>query len=304
MKSMVDDISQIQSGIKRWKKEHESTIKEVYYALHLIRKNPLTLIGTLVILGLILVALFAPFLAPYPENAINLANRLRPPSMTNLLGTDDIGRDILSRIIYGSRISILIAAIAVGIALGIGVPIGAVAGYSGGTIDDVVMRITDVFLAFPSIVLALAIGAALGRGIVAVIIAVSLTWWPWYTRLVRAQAISIRESQYVEAAKAVGARDLRIIYTHVLPNCIAPIIVQGSMDLGNAILAAAALGFLGIGAQEPIPEWGLMVSIGRMFIINQWWVATFPGLAIVITVLGFNLLGDGLRDILDPRLRR
>jgi peptide/nickel transport system permease protein len=301
---MVNDISRIQSGIKRWRKEHESTIKEVYYTLHLIRKNPLTLIGTLIILGLILVALFAPFLAPYPENAINLPNRLRPPSMTNLLGTDDIGRDILSRIIYGSRISILIAAIAVGIALGIGVPIGAVAGYSGGTIDDVVMRITDVFLAFPSIVLALAIGAALGRGIVAVIIAVSLTWWPWYTRLVRAQAISIRESQYVEAAKAVGARDLRIIYSHVLPNCIAPIIVQGSMDLGNAILAAAALGFLGIGAQEPVPEWGLMVSIGRMFIINQWWVATFPGLAIVITVLGFNLLGDGLRDILDPRLRR
>ncbi len=303
MRSLVANGS-IGSRIERWRKEHESTIKEISYNLHVIRKSPLTLAGLLIIICLILVAMIGPFLAPYPENQIDLVNKLKPPSMTNLFGTDDIGRDIFSRIVYGSRLSLLIAVVAVVFSLGVGVPIGAIAGYFGGLVDDVIMRITDVFLAFPAIVLALAVGAVLGRGIVNTIIAISFTWWPWYTRLVRAQAMSIRETQYVEAAKAVGAKDFRIIFSHILPNCIAPIIVQGSMDMGYAILAAAALGFLGIGAQEPTPEWGLMVSIGRGFIVDYWWVATFPGVAIIITVLGFNLLGDGLRDILDPKLRR
>ncbi len=294
----------IRTEIRRWRKEHESTLREISYNLHLVRRSPLTVAGLAIVICLVIVAAVGPFFAPYPVNQVDLINKLKPPSTIKLFGTDDIGRDIFSRIVYGSRLSLLIAVVAVAFSLGIGVPIGAIAGYFGGWIDDVIMRVTDIFLAFPSIVLALAVGAVLGRGIVNTMIAISFTWWPWYTRLVRAQAMSIRETQYVEAAKAIGAKDSRIIFSHILPNCIAPIIVQGSMDMGYAILAAAALGFLGIGAQEPTPEWGLMVSIGRNYIMDYWWVATFPGIAIIIIVLGFNLLGDGLRDILDPKLRR
>ena len=287
-----------------WKSEHEATIKEIRYSIHLIRKSLLTKIGLAIIACLLFIAIFASVLAPYDPFKVETGNRLKPPSSEHLLGTDDMGRDILSRILYGSRISIMVGVVVVTISLSLGVPLGAISGYFGGKIDSALMRITDIFLGLPSLILALAIAAALGRGIMNTMIAIAITWWPWYARLVRGQTLSIREMGYIEAAKAAGGSSFRIILTHVLPNCISPIIVTASMDMGYTILAAAGLGFIGLGAQPPSPEWGLMVSIGRTYMMNYPWVATFPGLAILITVLGFNLVGDGLRDLLSPRLRR
>lgn len=292
------------SANSNWKSEHEATIKEIRYSIHLIRKSLLTKIGLAIITCLLFIAIFASVLAPYDPFKVETGNRLKPPSSEHLLGTDDMGRDILSRILYGSRISIMVGVVVVAISLSLGVPLGAISGYFGGKIDSALMRITDIFLGLPSLILALAIAAALGRGIMNTMIAISITWWPWYARLVRGQTLSIREMGYIEAAKAAGGSSFRIILTHVLPNCISPIIVTASMDMGYTILAAAGLGFIGLGAQPPSPEWGLMVSIGRTYMMNYPWVATFPGLAILITVLGFNLVGDGLRDLLSPRLRR
>jgi peptide/nickel transport system permease protein len=214
-----------------------------------------------------------------------------------------MGRDIFCRVIYGFRISLFIGVVVVSCGMILGSFLGLFAGYYKAA-GEIIMRITDVFLAFPSIVLALAITAALGRSLTNTVLAISLTWWPWYTRLVYSQVLSIKENLYVESARAIGASDLRIIFRHILPNCMAPVIVNASLDFGYAILLAAGLGFLGIGAQPPDPEWGLMVSQGSNYIMNNWWMAAFPGLAIAITILGWNLLGDGLRDILDPRLRR
>ena len=287
-----------------WKSEHEATIKEIRYSIHLVRKSLLTKIGLAIIACLLFIAIFASVLAPYDPFKVETGNRLKPPSSEHLLGTDDMGRDILSRILYGSRISIMVGVVVVSISLSLGVPLGAISGYFGGKIDSALMRVTDIFLGLPSLILALAIAAALGRGIMNTMIAIAITWWPWYARLVRGQTLSIREMGYIEAAKAAGGSSFRIILTHVLPNCISPIIVTASMDMGYTILAAAGLGFIGLGAQPPSPEWGLMVSIGRTYMMNYPWVATFPGLAILITVLGFNLVGDGLRDLLSPRLRR
>jgi len=287
-----------------WKSEHEASIKEIRYSIHLIRKSLLTKIGLAIIACLLFIAIFASVLAPYDPFKVETGNRLKPPSSEHLLGTDDMGRDILSRILYGSRISIMVGVVVVSISLSLGVPLGAISGYFGGKIDSALMRVTDIFLGLPSLILALAIAAALGRGIMNTMIAIAITWWPWYARLVRGQTLSIREMGYIEAAKAAGGSSFRIILTHVLPNCISPIIVTASMDMGYTILAAAGLGFIGLGAQPPSPEWGLMVSIGRTYMMNYPWVATFPGLAILITVLGFNLVGDGLRDLLSPRLRR
>ena len=295
---------EMSSTISKWKTEHEATVKEIRYSLHLIRQSLLTQVGLAIIIVLLFTAIFAPWLAPHDPMKVKTSDRLKPPSKEHLLGTDDMGRDILSRIIYGSRISIMVGVVVVAISLSIGVPLGAVSGYFGGKIDSILMRITDIFLGLPSLILALAIAAALGRGIMNTMIAISITWWPWYARLVRGQTLSIREMGYIEAARAAGGSSFRIVLTHVLPNCISPIIVTASMDMGYTILAAAALGFIGLGAQPPSPEWGLMVSIGRTYMMNYPWVATFPGLAILITVLGFNLVGDGLRDLLSPRLRR
>jgi len=260
--------------------------------------------GFLILAGLVAVALFADFIAPYSAYAVDLSTKFLPPSMAHLFGTDEMGRDIFSRVVYGSRISLVVGAVVVSMASTIGVFVGGIAGFYGGRIDEIIMRVTDVFLAFPSIVLALAVGSALGAGIQNATIALAFTWWPWYARLVRGQVLTIRETQYVEAAASIGGGNLHIITKHVLPNCVAPIIVNASMDLGYVILAAASLGFLGIGAQPPMPEWGLMISIGRLYAIDYWWLATFPGLAIMVSVLAFNLVGDGLRDVLDPRLRR
>lgn len=276
------------------------------YVWRVMRRNALTLAGLVIVAALVLVALLAPVLAPYPQDAsydVHPENQLLPPSMEHPLGTDELGRDMLSRLIYGARISLGVGVVAIGLALLIGVPLGLIAGFVGGFTDEVIMRVTDVFLSFPSLLLATAIAAMLGPNLTNAMIAIALSWWPWYTRLIRSQALSLRERGFVEAARAVGVAPMKIIARHILPNALAPIIVQASMDFGSIILTSASLSFLGLGAQPPQPEWGLVVSTGRNFFLSAWWYVTFPGLAVFITVLAFNLLGDGLREILDPKTR-
>jgi peptide/nickel transport system permease protein len=293
-------ISEVITIVKR-------VIKEARYMIYLIRGSPLTVFGFLLVFLLLICAILSPYIIPYPEaikGTVNLEKRLQPPNMQHIFGTDEMGRDIFSRVLYGCRFSVQIGIVVIAIAAVIGITLGAFSGYFGGAIDFLIMRITDIFLALPSLVLALAIGAVLGPSLFNTMIAIATAWWPWYARLVRAQTLSIREATFVEAAKAMGVGNIRIIFRHIIPHCIAPIIVQATLDMGYVILTAASLGFLGLGAQPPTPEWGLMISIGKAYFPNAWWVAFFPGLAIFISVLGFNLLGDGLRDILDPRLRR
>jgi peptide/nickel transport system permease protein len=280
--------------------------REYWRELRLVLKNPLTVLGLAIIIALIFTTILAPHIAPYPDQgrgASNLKERLAPPSSEHLLGTDRLGRDILSRIIYGARISFQSAIIVVVIIVVIGMPLGVIAGYFGGKIDEVIMRIADMVLGFPSLLLAIAIVAALGPSLTNALIAISVPWWPWYTRLARGQAISIRERQFVEAARVAGVSDFRIMFRHILPNCLSPIIVQATLDMGYVILAIAGLGFLGLGAQPPTPDWGVMLSDAREFVVDKWWYPTFPGLAMFITVLGFNLLGDGIREALDPKMR-
>jgi peptide/nickel transport system permease protein len=251
--------------------------------------------------------MLAPLLSPFPGDAgaaTHLAQRLRPPSRAHLLGTDDLGRDILSRVLMGSRLTLQIGFVVTVLSLVIGVPIGAVAGFLGGKADEVLMRTADVFQSIPPLILALAVAAALRPSMTNAMIAIAVAWWPWYSRVVRGQVLALRERTFVEAARCIGVRRRNIIFSHILPNCLSVILVQASLQVGNAILTAAALSFVGVGAQPPLPEWGLMLSVGRGFLPEIWWYVTFPGLAIFITVLGFNLLGDGLRDVLDPRLRR
>ena len=290
--------------INEWKIRNRSRIKEFRLSLHYFLKSPLAVVGLIIILGVVIIAIFAPYIAPYPEVYVDLENRMLPPSWEHPFGTDDMGRDIFSRVIYGSRISLQVGIVVILVAYAVAIPLGTIAGYRGGLVDDAIMRVTDVFLAFPSIILALAFAAALGPGIMNAMLALALTWWPWATRIIRSQALSIRESYYVQAAKALGASDLYIILWHVIPNCIGPIVVQATVDFGWTLLVAASLGFLGLGAQPPAPDWGLMVSIGRVYFLTRPWLSLFPALAISIIVLGANLLGDGLRDVLDPRLRR
>jgi len=292
---------------EKWKKEHESLIKEQKLTLHLIRKSPLTMFGLGITIALLFLAAFPYLLILYPEDVkttVNLANRLKPPSGEHPFGTDDMGRDVFSRVIYGYRVCLMEGLSVIIIAMAIGIPLGAVSGYKGGVIDEVIMRVTDIFFSIPSILLALVITAALGKGIINCMIALGAAWWPFYTRLVRGRVLSIREEIYIEAARAAGGSDRRIIFRHILPNCISVILVQSSMQIGYAILSAGGLGFLGVGAQAPTPEWGLMMGTGRRYLPNWWWPTIFPGLAMFITVLGFCLLGDGLRDVLDPKLRR
>ncbi len=280
---------------------------EIIRVLKIMIRNKLSLLGIIIILILVVTAIFAPFLAPYPKQAEgqpNLEEKLQPPSSKHWFGTDYMGRDVLSRVIYGARISLLVAITVVGLGLLIGVPLGLLAGYKGGAVDAVIMRTTDIFLSFPPLLLALLISVTLGRGLVNAIIALAVSWWPWYTRLIRGMAVSIKEKPYVEVAKTMGVSNLKIIARHILPNAISPVIVQGTMDMGSAILEASALSFLGLGVQPPTADWGLMVSQGKDYLLNYWWYPTFPGLAIFITVIAFNLVGDTLREILDPRLRR
>jgi peptide/nickel transport system permease protein len=263
-------------------------------------------LGALLILALVLTAIFAPWLAPFPEDVreFHTANRLRPPDGINWFGTDRMGSDIFSRILFGARITITIAVIAVGAAVLIGVPIGLIAGYYHTSFSDLLMRISDVFLAVPQIILAIAIAQTLGPSIENVILALSLTYWPFWARLVYAETRSLKNEVFIESAVALGASPARVILLHVLPNIASAIIVRTSIGMGATILTAAALGFLGLGAPPPTPEWGRMISEAREFLPEAWWYAAAPGFAILLVVMGFNLLGDGLRDILDPRIRR
>lgn len=264
--------------------------------------NKLAMIGLGILILLVVMAAFAPLLAPKDPFEQDLSSRLMPLwTSGHLLGTDSLGRDILSRLIYGAQITLYIVALVALIAPVMGLFVGTVAGYAGGWVDVVLMRITDVFLAFPRLVLALAFVAALGAGIENAIIAISLTAWPPYARIARAETLTIRNADYINAIKLQGAGPLRIITKHIWPLCISSLIVRVTLDMAGIILAAAGLGFLGLGAQPPSPEWGAMVSEGRKFILDHWWVTTVPGLAIFTVSLGFNLLGDGLRDVLDPK---
>jgi peptide/nickel transport system permease protein len=264
------------------------------------------LIGGILVLALIVTAVLAPVLVTHPDAiwAIDPGNRLQPPSPEHWFGTDRMGADLYSRVIYGARITLMIAIVAVGASLLIGVPIGLVAGWYKHWYGEMLMRVSDVFLAVPQIVLAIAIAQTLGPSIENVILALSVTYWPWFTRLVYAEVRSLKNETFIEAAIALGVPTWRIVLLHVLPNVTSPIIVRSSIGMGFTILTAAALGFLGLGATPPTPEWGRMISESRNYLPEAWWYALTPGLAIFLVVMGFNLLGDGLRDILDPRLRR
>lgn len=263
------------------------------------------MVGLIIILLLVFTAIFAPIIAPYDPYEQDLVNRLQPPfSPGYFLGSDELGRDILSRIIYGAGTTLYIVLLVTFSAPIAGLLVGTVAGYFGGWIDAVLMRITDIFLAFPKLILALAFVAALGAGIENAILAIALTSWPPYARLARAETLTIRGSDYISAIRLQGAGPIRIITRHIWPLCISSLIVRVTLDMAGIILTAAGLGFLGLGAQPPLAEWGAMISSGRKFILDYWWVATMPGLAIFIVSLGFNLLGDGLRDVLDPKRQR
>lgn len=277
------------------------------HVVAVIARDPLALASTIVIIAFILIAVFAYQVAPYPEEGAgrtHAANTMLAPSAQHWFGTDKLGRDVLSRVIVGTRPALVIPILVVLVAVVIGAPLGAIAGYRGGWVDEVIMRTTDLFLAFPSLLLVMAIVSSVGRGLDKAAIALVISWWPWYTRIARGIAVSLRERYFVEAAQAAGVSELVIVLRHILPNIVSPILVQATVDLGTVILVMGGLAFLGLGTQPPAPDWGLMVSEGREYILTQWWVATFPGLAIFIVVLAFNLLGDTLRDIFDPRQYR
>ncbi|PZO64259.1 MAG: D,D-dipeptide ABC transporter permease [Paracoccus denitrificans] len=265
------------------------------------RTNKLAMLGLMILIILLLTAAFAPWISPYNPLAQSLQDRLQPPSSAHWLGTDALGRDILSRIIWGSRVTLFIVATVAIISPIIGLIIGTVAGFAGGWVDEVLMRITDIFLAFPKLILALALVAALGPGIFNAVLALAITGWPPYARLARAETLAIRNSDYIAAARLQGAGKMRLLIGHIWPMCISSMIVRVALDMAGIILSAAGLGFLGLGAQPPLAEWGNMISDGRTYILDQWWVAAMPGLAIFIVSLAFNLLGDGLRDVLDPK---
>jgi peptide/nickel transport system permease protein len=283
----------------RW----QARLGRFYLGWRAFSKNPLAVLGLGVVLLLILVAIFADLIAPYsPIIGGNLrTERLLPPSAAHWFGTDDLARDIFSRVVYGSRTTLWVVMLVAIIATPIGLAMGTVAGYLGGWVDTVLMRITDIFLAFPRLILALAFVAALGPGIDNAIIAIAITSWPPYARIARAETLTIRNSDFIAAVKLQGASTPRIILGHVVPLCLSSLIVRVTLDMAGIILTAAGLGFLGLGAQPPMPEWGAMVATGRNYLIDQWWVAAMPGAAIFVVSLGFNLLGDGLRDVLDPK---
>lgn len=268
-----------------------------------LNHNKMAMFGLAIIIIIVLSAIFADIISPFDYRIQNLNNISQKPGGAHILGTDDLGRDILSRIIHGTRISLLVGFVSVSISVLVGGSLGAMSGYYGGKLDNVIMRAMDVLLAIPSILLAIAIVSAFGGGIINVMIAVGISSVPTYARIVKASVISVKENEFIEAARAIGASDLRIIIKHILPNSMAPIIVQSTLGVAGAILSAAGLSFIGMGIQPPTPEWGAMLSNGRYIIRTAWHVATFPGIAIMITIFALNLLGDGLRDALDPRLK-
>jgi peptide/nickel transport system permease protein len=265
------------------------------------RGNPLALAGLVVVAVLIAVAVLAPVLPLQSPTAQMLTDRLQPPGSEHWLGTDELGRDILARIAFGARITLVIVVMVVAIAVPIGLLVGTVSGYFGGPLDIVLMRVTDIFMAFPRLVLALAFVAAIRPGLESAIVAIALTAWPPYARIARAETLTLRDADFVKAARLQGASSIRILWHQIVPLCTASVVVRMTLDMAGIILTAAGLGFLGLGAQPPLPEWGAMISTGREFLLDQWWVATIPGIAIFVVSLGFNLLGDGLRDVLDPK---
>ena len=281
----------------------QARLGQAYHSWLVFRANPMALLGLGIVLLLVLVAVLAPVLATHSPILQDLAQRLQPPSAAHWLGTDELGRDICSRLIWGSRITLTVVGLVAIIVGPVGLLVGTVAGYAGGWLDTVLMRVTDIFLAFPRLILALAFVAALGPGINNAIIAIAITAWPPYARLARAETLTVRRSDFIAAARMQGASPLRIVLAHIAPLCTSSLIVRLTLDMSGIILTAAGLGFLGLGAQPPAPEWGAMISTGRQYVLDYWWVATMPGLAIVLVSLGFNLLGDGLRDVLDPKQR-
>jgi peptide/nickel transport system permease protein len=281
----------------------DARLAELIKTARYFRRSPLALLGTTVIVIWILVSLFAGVIAPYDPLAQDIVNRLQAPSLEHPMGTDQLGRDILSRVIFGGRISLPIGFIVVSSATVIGTLLGSVAGYVGGAVDTALMRITDMVMGFPAIILAMAIAAALGSGLEKSTLALVIVWWPRYARLVRSLVLTVRTNEYVVASRAIGCRESRTLFRTVLPNCIAPAIVLATMEIGRAILVFSGLSFLGLGAVPPTPEWGTMVAFGIQA-FDYWWVSAFPGLAIMTAVMGFNFLGDGVRDVFDPRMRR
>ena len=261
-------------------------------------------IGLAIVLLVVAMAIAGPWLTLYDPIEVNVALRLRPPGSPHWLGTDELGRDLLSRVIAGARLSLLSAAIVLAIGVSTGSVLGAVSGYYGGRIDNLTMRATDVFLAFPALLLAIIVSTALGPSLVNAAMAIGAVWWPGYARLVRGEFLSLRERAFVEAARSLGSGDVRIISRHIFPNAMSPVLVKITIDVGYAILLTSSLSFIGLGAQPPAPEWGAMVTSGRLYLLGYWWYSTFPGLAIFLAVLGFTMLGDTIRDILDPMLSR
>jgi peptide/nickel transport system permease protein len=272
-------------------------------ALRRLSRQPLSIMAGVIVLILVLTAIFGPMLAPYDPNAIEMSNRFAPPSLSHPLGTDDFGRDILSRIMVGARLSLQVGLIAVGLAATVGTTLGILAGYAGRVTDEIIMRLMDILFAFPAILLAIAIMAALGKGITNAMIAIGIVYVPIFARIARGSVLSVREEEFVDAARAIGASDGRIMSRHIFPNVLSPLIVETTLSLSFAILAESALSFFGLGTQPPDPSWGRMLSEGRAYFEQSVWLAIWPGLAIMLTVLGFNLLGDGLRDALDPKLK-
>ncbi len=266
-------------------------------------RSPLTVAGLVIVSIFVLAAILAPVIAPYEPNKQQLSQRLKPPTAQHWMGTDQLGRDVLSRLLWGARVSLTVGLVVVISASIFGTIVGLIAGYFGGLTDDGLMRTTDIFFAFPSLILAMAIAGALGPSLETAMIAIAVVSWPVYARLVRGQVLSLRKREFVEAAQSIGASGFRIISRHLLPNSLSPLLVQASFDMGGAILIAAGLSFIGFGAQPPTAEWGVMISEGRKYVTTQPWLPLFPGLAILVTVAAFNLIGDGLRDALDPRLR-
>lgn len=280
----------------------QAALGRAYGTWRTFSRNRLAMLGLIIVLGLIFVAIFANQLAPFsPIEGDLRTTRLLAPSWVHWFGTDDQGRDILSRIIHGSRVTLFVVCLVAVLAAPIGLLVGTVAGYAGGMVDAVLMRITDIFLAFPRLILALAFVAALGPGIENAVIAIAITSWPPYARMARAETLTIRQTDYIAAVKLIGASPWHIVLKHIMPLCVSSVIVRVTLDMAGIILTAAGLGFLGLGAQPPMPEWGAMIANGRQFVLDQWWVAAAPGAAIFLISLAFNLLGDGLRDALDPK---
>ncbi|MDR3258196.1 MAG: ABC transporter permease [Fusobacteriaceae bacterium] len=284
-------------------KKKRSQWREVWRRL---KKNKMALLGLAILSVLIILAIFADVIANYDRIAIkqNLPIRLNAPTMAHFFGTDEFGRDIFARIVHGARVSLKVGLISVSLSIIWGGTLGSIAGYYGGRLDNTIMRIMDIFLAIPSILLAIAIVSALGPNMINLMVAISISSVPRYARIVRASVLTIRDQEFVEAARAIGASNARIIYRHIIPNVLAPVIVQGTLGVASAILSTAGLSFIGLGIQPPAPEWGNMLSGGRQYLRTAWWVTTFPGVTIMITIFALNLLGDGLRDALDPRLKQ